>query len=93
MRETYLVLCNALDAKLDTVLRENNYHSKMDATELKEIEVKYIALCSNIIFQKLESTDYSRKEKQLIETLIQPELIKNLNKQKWMRYFELNNLK
>ena len=45
------------------VLRENNYHPEMDFSELKSIEEKYIALCGNIILEKLENTKYTIKEK------------------------------
>ena len=90
MTETYYLLCNAFDAKLDTVLRENNYHPEMDISELKSIEEKYIALCGNVILEKLENTEYTIKEKQQLERLVQLEIVKNLKKEKWVRYYELN---
>ena len=90
MTETYYLLCNAFDAKLDTVLRENNYYPEMDFRKLKSIEEKYIALCGNIILEKLNNTVFTLKEKQQIERLVQLEIIKNLKKEKWIRYYELN---
>ncbi|WP_298344292.1 hypothetical protein [uncultured Algibacter sp.] len=90
MIETYLILCNALDGKLDTVLRKNNYFPKMGQDKLQKIEQEYVSNCSDIILSQLEETELSIVEKQKIENALQPIISQNLKKNKWLRYYELS---